>query len=73
MDQADFILKSWYIIIRDNVRIAVSAWLARKADSVDPRPAVLVTTRYWRAMAFQEDRLEFQNSFSMASHLMQCD
>lgn len=72
MEQADIILKSCYIMMRDGVRIAVSVWLPRKAESVNPRPAVLVTTRYWRAMAFREDRPEYQSSFAMASHLWQC-
>jgi len=71
MDQADIILKSYYVVMRDGVRIAVSVWLARKAESVNPRPAVLVTTRYWRAIAFRQDRPEYQNSFAMASHLWQ--
>ena len=38
---------------------------------MDPRPAVLITTRYWRAIAFGEDRPEYQNSFPMACHLWQ--
>ena len=72
MDQFDIILKSCYIMMRDGVRIAVSVWLPREAESVDPRPAVLMTTRYWRAMAFRDDRLEYQSSFPMASHLWRC-
>jgi putative CocE/NonD family hydrolase len=72
MDQADIILKSCYVTMRDGVRVAVSIWLPQEAESMDPRPAVLMTTRYWRAMALREDRPEYQGSFSMASHLWRC-
>jgi putative CocE/NonD family hydrolase len=72
MEQADLILKSYYVVMRDGVRIAVSVWLPRNAESVAPRPAVLMTTRYWRAMAFREDRPEYQGSFPTASHLWRC-
>ncbi|MBW2370349.1 MAG: hypothetical protein JRH15_20960 [Deltaproteobacteria bacterium] len=33
----------------DGIRLAVSAWLPASTEAEAPRPAVLMTTRYWRA------------------------
>ena len=71
MDQTDMILKSFYVPMRDNVRLAVSAWLPRECDSSEPHPAVLKNNRYWRAMSFREDKLELQKEFLNAKHLLQ--
>ncbi len=67
--QDDLVLKSSYVTMRDGVRLAVSVWLPEGVEPVMPRPAVLASTRYWRAMALREDKPEYQGSFLMASHL----
>jgi len=71
MSKTDLILKSFYVPMRDGVRLAVSAWLAGGAEFAAPHPAVLMTTRYWRAMAFRQDKPECQDSFPMAEYLWQ--
>lgn len=65
----DLVLRSSYVPMRDGVRIAVSVWLPREAKAATPRPAVMASTRYWRAMALREDRPEYQTSFPFAFHL----
>ncbi|MBW2370116.1 MAG: CocE/NonD family hydrolase, partial [Deltaproteobacteria bacterium] len=72
MSQIDLSLKSVYVPMRDGVRLAVSVWLAGESESVTPQPAVLMTTRYWRAMAFREDKPAYQNSFPTAFHMWRC-
>lgn len=62
--------KSEYISMRDGVRLAVSTWLGKDGElSMDKRPAVMATTRYWRAMAFKQDKSESQPYYPMASYL----
>lgn len=68
MKQTDLMLKSFYIPMRDNVRLAVSVWLPGEYDLAAPRPAVLMTTRYWRAMGFRKDKPELQKSFPAARY-----
>jgi len=69
MNKADIILKSFYVPMRDNVRLAVSVWLPLKGDLTQPRPAVFMSTRYWRAMGFKNDKPELQNNFLAAQYL----
>ena len=66
MKQTALICKSQYIAMPDGVRLAVSTWLGK--DSSIKRPAVLTTTRYWRATAFADDKLEFQAFYPSASY-----
>ena len=53
----------------DKVRLAVSVWLPVNLHVSDPCPAVLMTTRYWRAIGFKKDKLEGQNSYPAARYL----
>jgi len=62
--------KSVYVKMRDGIRLAVSIWLANDTEKYrDKRPAVVITTRYWRAMASQLDNLEFQRLYYWAAYL----
>jgi len=61
--------KSEYVTMSDGVRLAVSTWLTEEKQCVEPRPAVLITTRYWRAMAFQQDNPELQAYYPLAVSL----
>ena len=54
----------------DGVRLAVSCWFVKKQQTiVDKCPAVLVTTRYWRAMKFKRDKLDNQAYYPLANYL----
>ncbi len=68
----DLVLRSSYVPMRDGIRLAVSVWLPTGHNTVTPRPAVMASTRYWRAMALRNDKSEFQGSFPMACHLWNC-
>ena len=65
---------SQYVSLSDGVRLAVSVWLPEDSpetshQTLDKRPAVLTTTRYWRAMAFAEDKPEYQPFYPLAADL----
>ena len=65
---------SEYVAMRDGVRLAVSAWLASDKENNKKKcthkcPAVVITTRYWRAMAFKDDDPELQVYYPLASYL----
>ena len=63
--------KSEYITMRDGIRLAVSIWLPNNDDRQDRRyTAVLSTTRYWRAMALQQDDPEAETFYSYARYLL---
>ena len=48
--------RSEYVTMRDGVRLAVSLWLTEEDYQHHSKcPAVLITTRYWRASAFRQD------------------
>lgn len=69
MNKSTLICKSQYVPMADGVRLAVSTWLAEDdTQNTDKRPAVLMTTRYWRATAFQNDKPEFQGFYPSASY-----
>ena len=69
MSHTTFKCRSEYVAMRDGIRLAVSTWLGKEYEkNTDKRPAVLVTTRYWRAMAFQQDNLEFQTFYPYAAY-----
>ena len=62
--------RSEYATMRDGIRLAVSAWLGKGNDkNTEKRSAVVITTRYWRAMAFQQDSPELQTFYPLASYL----
>ena len=66
------VCQSQYITLRDGIRLAVSIWMPEKGlPSPQARPAVLNTTRYWRAMALSDDQPEFQPFYSQAAWLWQ--
>jgi len=65
------ICKSQYVPMRDGVRLALSFWLAQdETKHRDKRPAVLVTTRYWRATLFQDDKPELQGAYPTAAYFL---
>ncbi len=60
-------LEAVYVAMRDGVRLAVDVW--RRADQAgDPRPTMLLTTRYWRSFALAEDNPRLQGVFALASY-----
>ena len=65
MNHTEFICWSEYVTMRDGIRLAVSTWLGNEYEkkTQDKRPAVVITTRYWRAMAFKQDNPEFQRYY----------
>ena len=63
--------KSCYITLPDGVRIAASSWLSKDEidngqQSVEKRPVVLWTTRYWRAIALNDYKTEWQWFYTTA-------
>ena len=74
MNNTELICRSEYVAMRDGIRLAVSTWLANDKESdnekhTDKRPAIVITTRYWRAMAFKQDKPEFQGNYPLACYL----
>ena len=71
MSQDDLTCKSQYVTMRDSTRIAVSTWLPSKSsDEFDTYVAVIVTTRYWRAIAMHHDNPKFQPYYPLAIFLL---
>lgn len=63
--------KSEYFTVRDGVRLAVSIWLTEHDRSrAQSYPAVLIATRYWRAMAFKDNAEELQSYYAFAASLL---
>ena len=61
MSDAALVCLSEYVVMPDGARLAVSAWLPKDIQNrPKARPAILTTTRYWRAMAFTQDKPEYQ-------------
>jgi len=70
MSHTELNCQSEYVTMRDGIRLAVSSWLGKdEGKHTDKRPAVMITTRYWRAMSFQQDNPEFQDYYLYASYL----
>ena len=54
-------LHSEYVPMRDGIRLAISSWSTADDMTHDKSyPVVLVTTRYWRAMALSPDNIDDQ-------------
>jgi len=71
MDQASLSCKSEYVTMRDGVQLAVSIWLPKDLRSERRTyTSILTTTRYWRATALQQNTLEHQSYYSLASYLL---
>ena len=56
-------LVSDYVEMPDGVCLAVSTWLSKKAERC---PAVLITTRYWRAADFHDNSPDSQAYYPLA-------
>ena len=70
MSNTNLNCRSEYVTMRDGVRLAVSIWLTKEYEkNTYKRPAVVITTRYWRAMAFKKDNPQFQVYYPLASYL----
>ena len=74
MSYTELQCQSEYATMRDGIRLAVSIWLANSKDSdngknTDKRPAVVVSTRYWRAIALKQDKPEYQPYYPYAAYL----
>lgn len=66
------IIQSEYVVMRDGIRLAVTTWLPENAEKFIAKcPAVIITTRYWRARAFQKDGPQLQGSYPFARYLSQ--
>lgn len=62
--------RSQYVVMRDGIRLAVDVWLPNEGKQMRIRqPAVLITTRYWRAMGFKIDKPELQIFYPLAVFL----
>lgn len=59
-----------YIDAQDGTPIAISIWQPEIEES-QPRPVILVTTRYWRAIHFQNNQPEQQGYYGFAELLHQ--
>ncbi len=46
-------VSSFYIPVRDGTRLAVDLYLPKELQPSDQIPAILIQTRYWRAMQFR--------------------
>lgn len=57
-----------YVAMRDGVRLAVDVWRRGDQAGDDPRPTMLLTTRYWRSFALAEDDARLQGIFALASY-----
>lgn len=69
MSEAAMCCKSEYITLRDGVALAVSAWIGNDfVITKDKRPAIVITTRYWRATALRGDKAELQVYYPKASY-----
>ena len=74
MNQTTLICKSEYVTMRDGIRLAVSIWLPSDLRGKGGKfPAILTTTRYWRATALLEDKLEIQTYYPFAYYLSSRD
>ena len=74
MSHTELTCRSEYVVMHDGVRLAVSTWIDNDKDlnnekHMNKRTAVLITTRYWRAMALKQDNPEFQPFYPLASYL----
>lgn len=58
---------SQYVPMSDNVRLAVSYWPPKQISK--KTPAVLITTRYWRAAEYRGDNLQSQVYYPLADYL----
>ena len=56
--------QSNYVVMRDGVRLAVSSWFA--TDATNATPTVLLSTRYWRGLAYKYDQPNYQPFHRMA-------
>ena len=71
MNSTELICKSVYVKMRDGVRLAVSTWQAQiNGRTQRKHPAIVTTTRYWRAAIFQEDNPQLQGSYPTASYFI---
>ena len=70
MNHTELNCLSEYVAMRDGIRLAVSTWFGKEYEkNTDKRPAVVIITRYWRAMAFKQDKPELQGNYTLASYL----
>lgn len=56
-----------YVTMPDGVRLAVDVWLP--TGDIAPRPAFLLSTRYWRAFDLVEGEPQYQPSYALACHM----
>jgi predicted acyl esterase len=55
--------------MRDGVRIAIDVWLPDDLESRDKVPAIMRSTRYWRARDIVGAAIEQDSNFQMATTL----
>ena len=71
MSNTELLCQSKYVTMCDGVRVAVSTWLPNDhRRSSDRYPAILTTTRYWRATALHQDNPELQKFYTFACYLL---
>lgn len=56
-----------YVPMPDGVRLAVDVWLP--VGDIRPRPAFLLSTRYWRAFDLVEGEPQYQPAYALACHM----
>jgi putative CocE/NonD family hydrolase len=62
-------LQSLYIPMRDGVRIAVDVWLPEDLGSERKIPAIMYSTRYWRASDIVDATIEQDHGYARANRI----
>ena len=70
MSQNNIICKSEYICLRDGTRLAISVWLDEDILQTEAKkyPAMVTTTRYWRATSHHDDQAGHQFFYPAAAY-----
>jgi len=62
-------LQSLYVPMRDGVKIAIDVWLPENFGSEDKIPAIMYSTRYWRASDVVGATLEMDQNYERANRI----
>ena len=62
-------VQTFYLPMRDGVRIAIDLWLPENLEPGQKIPALMQATRYWRALDVVEDGVAADSNFETASRL----
>jgi len=62
-------LQSLHVPMRDGVKIAIDVWLPENLESKDKIPALMYSTRYWRAVDIVGATLEMDQNYERANSI----